>query len=192
LSEQKQEPKVYCPNGCGTPLVKKQFVDAFSEKKEPEEVQEDLFCPKCCIRWIPEQHSEFLGLLEKKGAAITAEQKQEIEYETVKIKVPKLVIDFVRKTETEPLEEALSYMIVDDVRAQIEGMEFKEWADAFGLTHVFWEILRDNQYKPSDAEQETSALPVASETYTALEAQAKKQGLTVRQYTENLIEQNES
>ena len=56
------------------------------------------------------------------------EQKQEIEYEQITIKVPKIVMDFMRKTETDPLEDALPFRIVDGVRAQIES------AVVYGLT----------------------------------------------------------
>ena len=40
---------------CGGPLKKRKFVDSWDTKTgEAEDVNEDLYCPKCDIRWSPE------------------------------------------------------------------------------------------------------------------------------------------
>jgi hypothetical protein len=61
---QKQGILAFCPN-CGTRLEKRRFDDVFFESGDPAAVEEDLYCPACCIRWLPEYHSKLLRLLEK-------------------------------------------------------------------------------------------------------------------------------
>jgi hypothetical protein len=65
-----------------------------------------------------------------------------IEYENVTIKVPKLIMDFLRKTEDNPINW-LEYTIVENVSAEIESMRPQRWADLFQLTPVFKKILGD-------------------------------------------------
>jgi hypothetical protein len=101
---------------------------------------------------------------EQKTERTQAEQKQKIEYEQATVKVPKLVMDYLRATNKPDAEDPdwneikwIERAIVDSARAECEGMDFREWADVFGLTPIFWEILRDNQYKPTEAEPETES-----------------------------------
>ena len=77
------------------------------------------------------------------------EKTQSIEYESVTVKVPKIVMDFYRKIESNPIE-ALEYSIVDSARAQIEGMEGEEWIEIFGLKSVFHELLGDPRFKSEE------------------------------------------
>ena len=125
-----------CPNGCGTKLVKRKFVDVFDEnmKLQLRDVEESLYCTTCHIRWIPESHSSIADLPASK-----------IEFESVTVKVPKLVMDYLRKTEDNPVE-ALEFTIVDHVRAEIEGMRSDEWADVFNLKTIFADVLGDKRY----------------------------------------------
>lgn len=74
--------------------------------------------------------------------------EKEIEYETVSLKVPKRIMDFLRgqKDQSETVQEYLEYIIVDTVRSDITGYYFpmpepaqepKELADNFGLNPIF-------------------------------------------------------
>lgn len=78
---------------------------------------------------------------------MTTEQKQKpIEYEQVTVKVPKLIMDYLRKTEDDPkvwLEET----VVDSVRAELEGMTGKEWIEHFKLGPVFKEVLDETRFQ---------------------------------------------
>jgi hypothetical protein len=83
----------------------------------------------------------------------------EIEYESVTVKVPKLVMDFLRAThkdrnftETNTIA-ALEYAIVDHVRAEMEGMPGIEYIDLFDLKPVFYKVLDDDRFKPEETEQ---------------------------------------
>ncbi|MCL5949753.1 MAG: hypothetical protein M1490_04680 [Candidatus Bathyarchaeota archaeon] len=49
--------RVLCPSGCGTALEKRKFVEIFATQPESTE---DLYCPKCHLRWMSEQHSDLL------------------------------------------------------------------------------------------------------------------------------------
>ena len=72
---------------------------------------------------------------------------EKIEYETITLKVPKPVMDFYRKTETNPIE-TLEYSIVDSTRSYIEAIDPAEvMVNLFGLSTVFVEILGDERYK---------------------------------------------
>lgn len=77
---------------------------------------------------------------------MTTETKP-VEYEQVTVKVPKLIMDFLRKTEGDPVE-SIEFTIVDGVRADIEGMTSEAWAEVFSLNKVFYEVLGDQNYKP--------------------------------------------
>ncbi|MEM0095710.1 MAG: hypothetical protein QW660_03645 [Candidatus Bathyarchaeia archaeon] len=50
----KMEKKPECPK-CGSPLEIRKFVDTWDAEDNPLDVNEDLYCPKCDIRWIPER-----------------------------------------------------------------------------------------------------------------------------------------
>lgn len=57
--EKEESIEALCPSGCGTKLTKHTFLDVFKLDMEPslQNAEEDLYCPKCGIRWIAEQHS---------------------------------------------------------------------------------------------------------------------------------------
>ncbi len=135
-----------CPSGCGTKLVKHKFVNVFDEKGAVslKDSEEDLYCPKCGIRWIAEQHSP-LNTDETKPEIKT----EKIEYETIPVAVPKLVMNYLRKTETN-VDEALQYAIVDHVRAEMEAMTGLEYIDLFDLKPVFYKTLDDERFKPEE------------------------------------------
>jgi hypothetical protein len=84
--------------------------------------------------------------------------KTKIEYEQVTVKVPKLVMDFLRAThkdrnftETNTIA-ALEYAITDHVRAQMESMSGLEYIDLFDLKPVFYKVLNDDRFKPEETE----------------------------------------
>lgn len=142
----------FCPSGCGTPLVKQKFVDCFDENMEHslQDAEEDFYCPKCGIRWIPEQHVPLkTGEDEKTKNAKKPETATPVEYEQVTIKVPKLILEFLRKTDpdNEGPTAWIEQTVVDDVRAQIEGADSLDWASCFGLGPVFREVLGDKRYQ---------------------------------------------
>lgn len=70
------------------------------------------------------------------------EAEAEIEYETVTVKVPKRIMDFLRQNKALDMapEEYLAYGIVDFVRADIDGGVFsdpKSIANGYRLNPVF-------------------------------------------------------
>jgi hypothetical protein len=84
-----------------------------------------------------------------------------IEYEQITVKVPKTVMNYLKATNKGDAEvpdwnptKWIERAIVDQARAECEGLDSKQWADAFGLTPIFWEILKDKQYKPESVEPE--------------------------------------
>jgi hypothetical protein len=46
------KPKL-CPD-CGGSLEVRKFVDSWDANDNPADVNEDLYCPKCDIRWLKE------------------------------------------------------------------------------------------------------------------------------------------
>jgi len=50
---QPKEAKGKCPN-CNTSLQLKSFIDARDFEDKPSDINEDLYCPKCDIRWVQE------------------------------------------------------------------------------------------------------------------------------------------
>jgi len=52
--EELMEKKPECPK-CSSPLEIRKFVDTWDAEDNPLDVNEDLYCPKCDIRWIPER-----------------------------------------------------------------------------------------------------------------------------------------
>ena len=127
-TEMKEKAVSMCPSGCGTQLEMRKFVDVWDEnmKPQPQDVEEDLYCTKCQIRWIKEireAHSEiFLEESTIKLIAAGAKKlqmnpdeflkkaardyldelkkpetdKTPIEYEQVTVKIPKAVMDLLR------------------------------------------------------------------------------------------------
>ena len=73
--------------------------------------------------------------------------QQQIELEEVTIKVPKLVLDFLRKTEEDPVRW-IEYTIVDNVRAEVEGMFPDDWMKLFNLDTVFDAVLKEDVEEP--------------------------------------------
>jgi len=43
-----------CPK-CGGQLETRKFVDSWNERGEPVDVNEDLYCPNCRLRWSCEE-----------------------------------------------------------------------------------------------------------------------------------------
>lgn len=39
-----------CPE-CGSPLELREFVDTWDKDDKPMDINKDLYCPKCDIRW---------------------------------------------------------------------------------------------------------------------------------------------
>jgi hypothetical protein len=79
---------------------------------------------------------------------MSEKKAEKIEFEQVTIKVPRLVLDFLRKTEDDAVEW-IEYTVVDNVRAEIEGMTWEEWASLFNLEPVFDAVLK----KEKDVEE---------------------------------------
>jgi len=143
--QQKQDEKALaamCPSGCGTELVKHKFVNVFDEKGAVslKDVEEDLYCSKCGIRWIAEQHNP-LNIKE----AEKTEPNTPIEFESVTVKVPKPIMDFLRKTDidNEGPEAWIEWQIVESVRAYLECEHTEEWVTVFKLGPVFRKVLGD-------------------------------------------------
>lgn len=68
-----------------------------------------------------------------------------VEFEQVTVKVPRLVMEFLRKTEGNAVEW-IEYTVVDVARAQLEGMTPEEWIEQFKLGHVFKTVLDDDRF----------------------------------------------
>ncbi|MGD0449433.1 MAG: hypothetical protein ABSA79_00070 [Candidatus Bathyarchaeia archaeon] len=78
---------VFCPNGCGTKLVKEKFLDVFHVDGKPSEkdIDENFYCQKCGIRWLPQQNVPF-----------STEKAEKTEYETITVKVPRAFLQNVK------------------------------------------------------------------------------------------------
>lgn len=74
---------------------------------------------------------------------------EKIEYETITVKVPKVVMDFLRKTQ-DNTTEALEYAIVDHTRAEMESMPGTEYIGVLGLKPVFYAVLGDQRFKSEE------------------------------------------
>jgi hypothetical protein len=111
-----------CPSGCGTKLVKHKFVEVLSE---PENTEEDLYCEKCGIRWIAEQHEPL-----NTEKAKTAENNVTIEFydtEEVTLKIPTPFMDLLRHSQAitgDTPRQDMEYAIVESIRARIDGGQF--------------------------------------------------------------------
>ena len=79
------------------------------------------------------------------------EQKQPIEYEEVKLKVPKPIIEWLKRmqplTRMTPTEK-LEYEIVDFIRAELESRSMDEMVPCLdpSLAQVFLDVLGDKRY----------------------------------------------
>ncbi len=77
-------------------------------------------------------------------AKVETEQKPEIEYETITLKLPKKIMNWLRALQEgtgETPEEQLEYIILDEVRASIDGITGTELIDWFGLDPIFLQLL---------------------------------------------------
>lgn len=84
-------------------------------------------------------------------------QKQKIEFETVNIKVPKPVLEFLRfeaKAYKCSLEEEIEFDLLDKVRADMEALSGEELIKLLDFGSIFWEVLGDKNYKPEELETE--------------------------------------
>lgn len=73
-----------------------------------------------------------------------------IEYETVTLKVPTKLMDWLRsmeKAEGKTAIQQLEYEIVDHLRASIEALTGQELISLFELAPIFYEILQDERFK---------------------------------------------
>lgn len=67
-------------------------------------------------------------------------KEETIEYEQVSLKVPKAVMDYLRRIYGNAIKH-LEYTVVDHVRADLEAMSGNQLAGLFGLEPVFKNIL---------------------------------------------------
>jgi hypothetical protein len=69
---------------------------------------------------------------------------EEIEYETVTLKIPKRLMAFLRCNTQTPVEQYLEYTIVESVRADVDAEVFalgpREIAESANLNPIFKEI----------------------------------------------------
>jgi len=117
-----------------TPLTKKFLTKYCRETKEkPEDV----------LQRALEQ------LLESCLRNRSMETKQlDIEYETISLRVPKKIMDFMRSI---PLNypgpiEWLEFNIVDQIRADLEATTGEEMINWYGLGSIFETILKDERF----------------------------------------------
>ncbi|MGD0071877.1 MAG: hypothetical protein ABSB71_10000 [Candidatus Bathyarchaeia archaeon] len=81
----------------------------------------------------------------------------EIEYEQVTIKVPKRIMAFLRFAAGRrdvQVEEEIEYDLLDNVRAEMEGLNGEELISMLELGQIFYDILGDERYKPKTTDQE--------------------------------------
>lgn len=72
-----------------------------------------------------------------------------IEYETVTLQIPKLLMDFLRKTPGGYGPSAVAYLeysVVDMIRADLEARNGEEIIEWNGLGPVFRTILKDKRF----------------------------------------------
>lgn len=78
------------------------------------------------------------------------QQNMKIEYETVTLKIPTKLMDWLRsmeKAEGKTAIQQLEYEIVDHLRASIEALTGQELISLFELAPIFYEILEDERFK---------------------------------------------
>jgi hypothetical protein len=81
----------------------------------------------------------------------------EIEYEQVTIKVPKRIMAYLRfmaGRRDVQVEEEIEYDLIDNVRAEMEGMNGEELISTLEVGQIFYAILDDERYKPTTTDQE--------------------------------------
>jgi hypothetical protein len=81
------------------------------------------------------------------------EQKKlaKIEFEDVTLRLPKKLMDFLRKTPERHDPNAISYLeylVVDNIRAELEAITGTEIIEWYGLKPVFYAILKDERFHP--------------------------------------------
>lgn len=75
---------------------------------------------------------------------------EQIEYETVTVRVPKKLMDWLKimpQTSGGTPQQELEYLIVDEIRADIEGRTGLELIESLGLGPIFYELLKDERFK---------------------------------------------
>lgn len=73
-----------------------------------------------------------------------------IEYETITLKIPAKLMDWLRsmeKAEGKTVVQQLEYGIVDRLRADIEALTGQELIELFELAPTFYELLQDERFK---------------------------------------------
>ena len=81
----------------------------------------------------------------------------EIEFESVTIKVPKPILAFLRfqgGRREASVEEEIVYDLIDDVRADLESMAGEELIPLLGLGPIFYDLLGDKHYKPQTPKEQ--------------------------------------
>lgn len=78
------------------------------------------------------------------------EKQTPIEYETVTLKIPAKLMDWLRsmeKAEGKTPIQQLEYDIVDRLRADIEALTGQELIELFELAPTFYELLENERFK---------------------------------------------
>jgi hypothetical protein len=163
MSKQEQEPepfKLGCSN-CSTSLENiartKARLTPEAEKIIDDGVKKTGLLKDCYLCLTDEMER----LPPHLKAGISMIENKTIEYENVTIKVPKVVLNFIRNVKldkndpSETVESWIAWHVVDDVRGFCEGAEFRDWADALGLSPVFVELLGDERYAETESETES-------------------------------------
>jgi hypothetical protein len=76
----------------------------------------------------------------------------EIEFEQVTVKVPKIIVSWFRhraQNNKTLLEEEIQYEIIDSVRSNMEAMAGEEIAKTLDFGDIFYKLLDDKHYKPT-------------------------------------------
>jgi len=79
--------------------------------------------------------------------------KQEIEYESVTIKIPKQLMKFLRSyaiLSDKTVEQEIEYDLVSKIHSMIENIDGEELIDALGAKSIFTEILGNETFKPKN------------------------------------------
>jgi hypothetical protein len=104
---------------------------------KPEDVLQESF-----ERFFKEEASE--------PKAFKTLPRVKIEYETVTLKIPMKLMDWLRsmeKAEGKTAIQQLEYEIVDKVRSDIEALTGEELIGLFELAPIFYELLQDKRFK---------------------------------------------
>jgi hypothetical protein len=81
----------------------------------------------------------------------------EIEYELVTVKLPKVIVNWFRrraKDNASLFEEEIQFEVIDSVRSNMEAMSGEELVFALGFDELFYKLLDDESYKPKTTDQE--------------------------------------